>query len=165
MFYKMITEKRDTWLDSPDCTVNEILRYIENRNKMRDAQIEAIKTYLFLKIACNNRPLYSLFASGAMTLINSADLEITSATKAMFDSTPAALALYEYSRLTNDLGEQVSDKLEECIKKGEEEINYSQVFKDFFDVDYPDYLFSLPMGAGKTIMIPEIKTDKQALIS
>lgn len=29
---------------------------------MRDAQVEAIKTYLFLKIECRNKPLWKLFS-------------------------------------------------------------------------------------------------------
>jgi len=36
---------------------------------MRDAQIEAIKTYLFLKIKCDNKPLYELFYIGAFNSI------------------------------------------------------------------------------------------------
>ena len=31
---------------------------------MRDAQIESIRTYLYLKIACGNKPLWKLFAEG-----------------------------------------------------------------------------------------------------
>ena len=42
MFYKLIEKKRDEWLSSPDCTVKDVIRYIEKRGKMRDAQIEAI---------------------------------------------------------------------------------------------------------------------------
>ncbi len=36
---------------------------------MRDAQIDAIRTYLFLKIACNNRPLCELYASGRIEYV------------------------------------------------------------------------------------------------
>ena len=54
MFYKLIEKKRNEWLRSNECTVSELLKYIEQRGMMRDAQLEAIKTYLFLKIACGN---------------------------------------------------------------------------------------------------------------
>jgi hypothetical protein len=60
MFYKIIEKKRNQWLNSPDCVISDIIAYIERQNKMRDAQIEAIKTYLYLKIACQNRPLWQL---------------------------------------------------------------------------------------------------------
>jgi hypothetical protein len=60
MFYKIIEKKRNQWLNSPDCVISDIIAYIERQNKMRDAQIEAIKTYLYLKIAYQNRPLWQL---------------------------------------------------------------------------------------------------------
>ena len=56
MFYELINNKRNEWLQSANCTVRPMLQYIEQRGMMRDAQIEAIKTYLFLKIACKGKP-------------------------------------------------------------------------------------------------------------
>lgn len=47
MFYELINNKRNEWLQSANCTVRPMLQYIEQRGMMRDAQIEAIKTYLF----------------------------------------------------------------------------------------------------------------------
>ena len=61
MFYKQIEHKRNEWYDSADCTVKDLIHYIEQHGQMRDAQIEAIKTFLFLKIACQNKPLWQLF--------------------------------------------------------------------------------------------------------
>ena len=49
MFYQLIEKKRN----SAECTIRELLQSIYKTGKMRDAQFEAIKTYLFLKIACN----------------------------------------------------------------------------------------------------------------
>ena len=63
----MITRKRDVWFKSDDCKVNEIIRYIEKNDFMRDAQIEAIKTYLFLKIACDNKQSQCTKNCGAST--------------------------------------------------------------------------------------------------
>ncbi len=57
MFYKLLQRKRDEWLRQENCPINSLLSYIQNKGMMRDAQIEAIKTYLFLKISCNNKPL------------------------------------------------------------------------------------------------------------
>ena len=56
----------------PECTVNDLISYMINRGGLRDAQIEAIKTYLFLKIACEGKPLNILFSSGKF---NSIDLD------------------------------------------------------------------------------------------
>lgn len=63
MFYKMILTARDRWFASKYCTVNSLVNYMVTADHMRDAQIEAIKTYLFLKIGCENRPLAFLVLS------------------------------------------------------------------------------------------------------
>ena len=52
MFYKMIENKCKEWYNSENCTVRNLIEYIEKTGQMRDAQIEAIKVYLFLKIGC-----------------------------------------------------------------------------------------------------------------
>lgn len=49
MFYQLIQKKRDLWFQSSDCTVLYLVDYIYQRGMLRDAQIDAIKTYLFLK--------------------------------------------------------------------------------------------------------------------
>ena len=46
MFYKMIETKRNEWLASETCTVKVVIDYIVKTGQMRDAQVEAIKTYL-----------------------------------------------------------------------------------------------------------------------
>lgn len=46
MFYKMIEAKRNEWLASETCTVKAVIDYIVKTGQMRDAQVEAIKTYL-----------------------------------------------------------------------------------------------------------------------
>ena len=49
MFYKMIENKCTQWYESERCTVKNLIEYIEKKGQMRDAQIEAIKVYMFLK--------------------------------------------------------------------------------------------------------------------
>lgn len=154
MFYKLIEKKRNEWLDSSDCTIRELLRYITTRNKMRDAQIEAIKTYLFLKIACGNRPLWKLFVDGVFNDTNIGQVELTETAREIFKTNKAAVALFQYSRLTDKNGRQLAPELESYIKRHADEIDYEDVFrKIFYGVDYTDYLFSLPMGAGKTYLM------------
>lgn len=63
MFYKMIEKKRNKWYDSEECTVMPLIQYMIEKGQMRDAQIEAIKTYLFLKICCGCQPIVTLFKS------------------------------------------------------------------------------------------------------
>ena len=51
MFYHLIKNKCEEWYQSSDCTVGGVVEYIKSAGYMRDAQLEAIKIYLFLKIA------------------------------------------------------------------------------------------------------------------
>ena len=121
---------------------------------MRDAQIEAIKIYLFLKIAHKCQPLNRLFIKGAFNSINLDDLALSVSTREYLENNPAAAALFEYATLKNDKGEQVSEKIEKQISKEPSAIKYDEFFdKVFYNVNYTDYLFSLPMGAGKTYLM------------
>ena len=150
----MIENKCKQWYLSNDCTVKSLINYIEKTGQIRDAQIEAIKTYLFLKVKCECKPLEVLFREGFFNSIDLDKAEITSSTRIYLLNNPAAAALFEYSILKNDRGEQVSTKLENQIKHNPESINYEEVFHTiFYDISYTDYLFSLPMGAGKTFLM------------
>lgn len=154
MFYKIIEKKRDEWLNSSSCVISELISYIERQHKMRDAQIESIKTYLYLKIECKNRPLWELFANGKFNSINIDELEINTATREILKNNPAALALWEYASISDENGNINSPKILNAIKKEPASIDYVSVIKElFFNVDYPDFLFSIPMGAGKTYLM------------
>ena len=154
MFYKMIINARNRWLMSDQCTVKDLFAYIETAGQMRDAQIDAIKTYLFLKIACDCQPLADLFRLGKFNTLELDEVPLKTSTKDFLMERPSAAALFEYARLRNDAGEQVSIQIEEQIKNDPESINYEEFFKKaFYNVSYTDYLFSLPMGAGKTYLM------------
>lgn len=154
MFYKMIERARESWYASTECTVTDLIGYMVRQGQLRDAQIEAIKTYLYLKIACNSCSLKDLLCQGAFNTLDLDELEVSHSAREYLKQNKAAAALLEYACLTNDAGEQVSPKLEQQIKKAPESIDYVQVFRNiFYGVSYTDYLFSLPMGAGKTYLM------------
>lgn len=154
MFYKIIEKKRDEWLNSPDCVISDLIAYIERQHKMRDAQIESIKTYLFLKIQCKNLPLWKIFTSGVLNTTDIDTLEVNRTTRKVLESNPAALALWEYASISDEKGNVNSPKIIEAIKNNPNSIDYVGVIKELlFNVSYPDYLFSIPMGAGKTYLM------------
>lgn len=131
-----------------------MLEYMEQRGMMRDAQIDAIKTYLFLKIKCKGKPLYKLFSEGYFNDTNIEIEELTVETRRTLETNKAALALFQYSRLKDKNGKQLSPELEKFIRHHASEIDYEQTLLDiFYGVTYSDYLFSLPMGAGKTFLM------------
>ena len=94
MFYKMIENKCNEWYNSEQCTVHNLIEYIEKTGQMRDAQIEAIKVYLFLKISCECKPLEFLFRYGSFNSINLNDIELSTATREYLEDNPAATALF-----------------------------------------------------------------------
>ncbi len=154
MFYKMIENARDRWYASDECTIKSMTDYIESKGMLRDAQINAIKTYLFLKISCECRPLADLFSKGKFNTLDLDGVEISNTARRYLEQNTAAAALFEYSCLKNDQGEQVSKKIEEIIKKTPENVDCNNFFRNvFYGISYTDYLFSLPMGAGKTYLM------------
>ncbi len=154
MFYQLIEKKRNEWLATPGCPITELLHYIERRGMMRDAQTEAIKTYLFLKIACQNRPLWQLFVEGVFNDTDIGQVELTETARRIFGENKAAVALFQYSRLKDKKGNQLAPGLELFIKRNADKIDYEKAFKKiFYGINYTDYLFSLPMGAGKTYLM------------
>ena len=154
MFYKIIRKKRDQWLASGNCPVKALLQYMLSVGFMRDAQTDAIKTYLFLKIVGRNRPLAELVSRGFFNTLQLDELEISTRVRQYLADNPAAAALYEYASTTDNSGKIFAPKIVETIKKSPESIDYAAFFrKMFYNVSYTDYLFSLPMGAGKTYLM------------
>ena len=155
MFYELIRHKRDQWYASPDCTVKDFIDYIVSKGEMRDAQIESIRTYLYLKIACGNKPLWKLFAEGTF---NNPDYELNPAeygsnTYHTIMGSPGAMALMQYAQPDPKSAPKLP-KLKELLRIKAEDIDYEAVFKNiFYNEDYTDYVFSLPMGAGKTYLM------------
>lgn len=154
MFHQLIRHKRDLWYASADCSVGDIIAYIIKRGMMRDAQIEAIKTYLYLKIACQNKALWQLYYEGTFNTLNPERMPLTGMAYHAVKSNPAAAALLEYALLKDKKNKPIAPKLVEHINEHVDELDFEHIFRDiFYDVDYTDYLFSLPMGAGKTYLM------------
>ena len=154
MFYRIIQRKRDEWLGRIDCPVRSLLSYIESKGMMRDAQIDAIKTYLFLKIECANKPLWRLFTEGDFLSLDLDNMSLTTKARRILETNKAAASLYEYACLSDEKGDASAPALKKYIEDNPDTIDYVAVFKKFFyDVAYPDYIFSLPMGAGKTYLM------------
>ena len=121
------------------------------QSALRDAQIDAIKTYLYLKITCDNKPLPQLFYEGVFNALDTNALNnelISQPLRDFLTRNKAALSLYEYAKYSSN------KPLLEAIHKDYANLNYKDIFtKMFYNISYTDYLFSLPMGAGKTYLM------------
>ncbi len=153
MINQIIQKKRDAWLASDECQVKELLSYMLKRGFMRDAQIEAIKTYLFLKIEHQAKPLAELFCTSVFSSLDVSELPLAESVKKKLIADPALLMMYEFAglKLERDV---LSEKTLKAIQEKPETINASEFWKEYFyNTVYTDYLFSLPMGAGKTYLM------------
>jgi hypothetical protein len=154
MLNNIIKDKTIEWLQSDDCSVKDLIKYIRIKGELRDTQIQAIETYLFLKIKGDNKPLWQLFSEGFFT--NGTDLSklnINQNTRNFLSKNKSALALFDFARQKN--GKTILlPELEKLIIEQPENIKYKEIIKRiFYNVNYADYLMSLPMGAGKTFLM------------
>ena len=154
MLHTIIQDKKNKWLQSDDCTIRDLVNYIRDKGQLRDTQIEAIETYLFLKIEGQNKPLWQLFAEGFFT--NGTDLSklnINQTAREYLNEHKDAFALYDFARTKTEKGTLLPE-LEKLIVDKPTELDYDTIIKSiFYNVSYADYLMSLPMGAGKTFLM------------
>lgn len=156
MIFNIIEELKSQWLNSPNCPIKPMLDYMRQRGQLRDTQIEAIETYLYLKFEGGNKPLATLFSEGFFFAPpkNLSKLPISQDARDLLQADSAAWSLFQFARMPGEDGKPVLPKLENVIKETPTTIPYQDVIRRiFYNVDYPDYLFSLPMGAGKTFLI------------
>lgn len=156
MIYTFIQTKKNQWINSSDCPVKPMVDYMRQRGQLRDAQIEAIETYLFLKFEGENKPLAELFAEGFF-FDPPKDLEklhISQELREILYTNRAAWSLYQFANWPDERGKPLLPQLQKAIADAPASILYLDIIhKIFYNVTYPDYLFSLPMGAGKTFLI------------
>ncbi|MCX6162737.1 MAG: DEAD/DEAH box helicase family protein [Ignavibacteriae bacterium] len=155
MLNNIINIKKNEWLNSNDCTAKSVISYIRNKGELREPQIQAIETYLFLKIRGENKPLWKLFSEGFFinNNIDLSRLNINQAARERLSSDISALALYDYSKFKIN-GSTLLPELEKLIIETPNDLDYLKFIKSiFYNVDYSDFLFSLPMGAGKTFLM------------
>jgi hypothetical protein len=143
MFYKIIQIKKDIWLNSKECSIKNIIKYIKTIGSLRHTQIEAIEIYLFLKIKGDNKPLWQLFSEGFFI----DDSNFNFIEKILLEKNEIEkLALYNFAK--TELPSLVQSIQDDKI------LDYQSIIKKiFYDINYSDYLLSLPMGAGKTYLM------------
>lgn len=156
MLNKIIEHKKRAWLQLTDCPIRDLINYMVAKGKLRDTQIQAIETYLFLKIEGQNKPLWKLFSEGLLTdnTVNLAkyNLYYPDAVNYLANN-KAAYALFSFASQKQKQG-ILLPKLAEIILKNPTTLDYEQIIKNiFYNVNYADYLMSLPMGAGKTYLM------------
>ncbi|MDD2600038.1 MAG: DEAD/DEAH box helicase family protein [Kiritimatiellae bacterium] len=155
MLNNLVKNNTAQWLQSQTCSIAGLLKYIRGKGELRDTQVEAIETYLYLKIVGENKPLWQLFAEGLFKKeidFSPTKLPYPRCASYLMENI-AAYSLYSFA------SEMIDNKMRlpglvELIQKQPEQLDYEAAIKKlFYDVDYSDYLMSLPMGAGKTYLM------------
>ena len=125
--------------------VGNLIKTIEKKGYLRDAQVGAVKIYLWLKEKGNASKLSDLIKNGTV-FIN--DQLIFYSGDNDYKDKPIKRYLNRYLQDTG-----VKD-LDPYLRINVDDEVYSKFLDDLFeDFDYPNYLFSLPMGAGKTFLM------------
>ena len=147
MFQEIIVKRKNEWLHADANPIKDFIQYIKQKGYLREPQIEAIETYLFLKIAGQNKPLWQLIGEGFFSKNEDlSELMISEKLRNLLITNTTARALYEMRA--------EFPELEKLIIAHGEAIDFEALVKNFFyGAGYTDYLFSLPMGAGKTFLM------------
>lgn len=147
---KLLQLKSELWINEEkkkaQSVVGNLIKHIE-QEKLRQPQKEAIKVYLWLKFVGENRKLSEIVKDG---LLYDEDFAKQYENYRVFKENYTTQFLNQfllenkvprlYKRLVND-------------PEGEE-TDWNKFLDELLhNFDYPSYLFSLPMGAGKTYLM------------
>lgn len=131
-----LTSRAFEWSDAEKENKNSvagfILRHIEATSKLRDAQIEALKVYLWLKCVCDNKPLVEVF-------------------KERYSDTEGDSLTTLLVHIAQELENKKLEKFAQSASSQELEGFFVALFGGYNHIS--NVLLSLPMGAGKTFVM------------
>jgi superfamily II DNA or RNA helicase len=120
----------------------QIISHVEAAGKLRLPQTQAIEIYLWLKFVGLNRPLGEIIGNGTL--------------RTVLESHPALCGNATAEFLDRFAKENELKKLAEMVREDPtgQRWNWTAFLNSLLhDFSYPHYLFSLPMGAGKTYLM------------
>lgn len=149
--YNLIRSKTETWVklekENNQSLINNTLKHIEETGMLRPPQKEAIETYLWIKFAGGNKRLSDMVREGLL-----------------YDDVVAQ----EYDNYHTFKGNYVTQFLNQFFHDNDLTTLHKKLVNDptgstidwgslldelLHNFDYSNYLFSLPMGAGKTFLM------------
>lgn len=155
MFYTFIKRKRDAWFASESCTVQALIDYMKRKGALRDVQIDAIRTYLFLKIAGGNRSLYTLLTTGFFNSYTDAyldELPLSVVARNHLKENPSALALYEFANIPDSEGNPQAPNLKEALEKTPDAVDSRGVLRQILaDLVIPSIFSTCRWGLARRI--------------
>jgi len=127
--------------------IGALIKHIEKTNKLREPQKKAIEVHLWLKFVGNNQKLADIIKQGLLYDEEQAQEYGNFYTFGNNYTTQFLNQFLQDNGVKNLHRKLVNDPYSK-------KINWEQVLDDLlYDYEYPNYLFSLPMGAGKTYLM------------
>ena len=153
MIEPFIAAQTQAWLAKPGCAAKPLLAYMRAAGKLRDVQIAALQTYLFLLLEGQNQSLPQLWQQGAFVKPASYDdprSRMPLIAKDTFAVNPAAHTWYQ-------LLQAQQPAMASWLEVNADKPDYAALTQQlFYGWQYTDYVFSLPMGSGKTWLMAAI---------
>jgi len=149
--FNLIYKKSKSWIDDKKTNnlsvVGNFIRYIQTQNKLREPQIEAIEIYLWLKFVGQNKKISEIIKAG---LLYSGKTENINANNSENESFFIQQFLQQFAN-ENQI-KNFENFTQNNLSKNNVDLNLilDELLHDF---SYPNFLFSLPMGAGKTFLM------------
>lgn len=147
---KLLQLKSEYWINEEkkksQSVIGNLIKHIESE-KLRQPQQEAIKVYLWLKFVGNNRKLSEIVRDGLLY-----DEEFAK----QYENHRVFKENYTTQFLNQFLLENKVPRLYKRLLNDPEgeETDWNKFLDELLhNFDYPSYLFSLPMGAGKTYLM------------
>ncbi len=149
--FNLIENKASSWISQEkqksQSVIGGLIKYIEKENKLREPQKQAIEVYFWLKFVGNNQKISDIIRSGLLY-----DEEMARS----YDN----FYTFGDDYTTHFLNQFFKDNGVENLRKKlindpkSEKISWNKALDELLhNYTYPNYLFSLPMGAGKTYLM------------
>lgn len=153
MIEPLIAARAQSWLAAPNCPASPLIAYMRSAGKLRDVQIAALQTYLYLLLEGKNQTLAQLWMQGAFAKPASYDgprSRMPQMAREVFSAQPAAHTWYQ-------LCQSQHPALATWLEENADQPDYATLTHElFYGWDNTDYVFSLPMGSGKTWLMAAI---------
>ena len=149
--FNLIENKASTWINQEKAKsqsiIGNLVKYVEKEDKLREPQREAVEVYLWLKFVGDNQKISDIIRAGLLY-----DEE----TAKSYDNFHTFGNNYTTQFLNQFFQENNVENLQKKLVNDpkSEKTNWDKVLEELLhNYHYPNYLFSLPMGAGKTYLM------------
>ena len=149
--FNLIKNKVSNWISQEksksQSVIGNLIKYIEKKGKLREPQRQAIEVYLWLKFIGNNQKISDIIRAGLLY-----DEEMAKG----YDNFHNFGSNYTTQFLNQFFQENGVKNLHKKLANDpkSDKTNWDKVLEELLhNYNYPNYLFSLPMGAGKTYLM------------